>query len=83
MTPYLAALDRGRHHRRRPPLEHHRRPESIANNNPLKRSGDGAAGDLTIARPAAAAPPRRPEQVGLRQSSLESARASRARVGSE
>ena len=38
------------------------RPES-ANNNPLKRTGDGAAGDLTIVRPAAAAPPRRPEQV--------------------
>src|SRR6202162_171796 len=37
-------------------------PES-ANNNPLKRTGDGAAGDLTIVRPAAAAPPRRPEQV--------------------
>jgi hypothetical protein len=33
------------------------------NNNPLKRNGDGAAGDLTIVRPAAAAPPRRPEQV--------------------
>ena len=31
-------------------------------------------------RPAAAAPPRRLEQVALRQSSLESARASRARV---
>jgi hypothetical protein len=61
-----------RHHRRRPdpakpmsssvaPPELHRRPES-ANNNPLKRTG--AAGDLTIVRPAAAAPPRRPEQVG-------------------
>src|ERR1700720_3661204 len=37
-------------------------PES-ANNNPLKRTGDGAAGDLPIVRPAAAAPPRRPEQV--------------------
>jgi hypothetical protein len=37
-------------------------PES-ANNNSLKRRGDGAAGDLTIVRPAAAGPPRRPEQV--------------------
>jgi len=32
---------------------------------------------------AAAAPPRRLEQVGLRQSSLESARASRAREGND
>jgi hypothetical protein len=37
-------------------------PES-ANNNSLKRKGAGTAGDLTIVRPAAAAPPRRPEQV--------------------
>jgi len=70
-TRYLAALDRRRHHRRRPdpakpmsssvaPPELHRRPES-ANNNPLK--GNGAA-DLTIVRPAASAPPRRPELVG-------------------
>jgi hypothetical protein len=49
------------------PPELHRRPES-ANNNPLKRNG--AAGDLTIVRvrPAAAAPPRRPEQVGRHRS---------------
>ena len=41
------------------PPELHRCPES-ANNNPLKRTG--TPGDLTIVRPAAAAPPRRPEQ---------------------
>jgi hypothetical protein len=40
--------------------ELHRRPES-ANNNPLKRNG--AASDLTIVRPAAAAPPRRLNQI--------------------
>jgi hypothetical protein len=40
---------------------------------------DGAAGGLTIVRPAAAAPPRRLAQVGLRHSS-ESALVSRARV---
>ena len=71
---------------------HHRshRPSSIVapnrnlqTKNPLKRTGAGAAGDLTIVRPAAAAPPGRPEQVGLRQSSLESARASRAGNGGE
>jgi len=39
------------------PFELHRCPEpESANNNPLKRTGDGAAGDLTIVRPAAAAP---------------------------
>jgi len=37
-------------------------PESL-NDNPLKRNSDGAAGDLTIVRLAAAAPPRRPEHV--------------------
>jgi hypothetical protein len=61
-TPLLAALEVdviiGRHHRPE--------PES-ANNNPLKRNGDGAAGDITIVRPAAAAPPRRPEQVEMRR----------------
>ena len=41
---------------------------------------DGAAVDLTIVRPVAAAPPRRLAQVGLRHSSLESALVSRARV---
>jgi hypothetical protein len=56
--------------------ELHRRPES-ANNNPLKRNG--AAGDLTIVRPAAAAPPRRPEQVGRRRPP----NLARARVHSE
>ena len=44
--------------------ELHRRPEpESANNNLLKRNGDGVAGDLTLVRPAAAASPRRPEQV--------------------
>jgi hypothetical protein len=64
MTPYHAALARRRHLRRRPdPVK----PTSFApnrksaNNNSLKRKGDGAAGDLIIVRPAAAAPPRRPE----------------------
>jgi hypothetical protein len=51
------------HHLVRPRSpELHRSPEpESANNNPLKRNGDGAAGDLTIVRPAVAAPPRRPE----------------------
>jgi hypothetical protein len=54
------------------------RPSSIvapnlANNNPLKRNG--AAGDLTIVRPAAAAPPRRPEQVGRHRTAQPLARA--------
>ena len=76
-----------RHHRRRPPGEANviiiigrpDRPSSIVapnRNNPLKRNGDGAAGDLTIVRPAAAAPPRRPEQV----ESASRRPASRARV---
>jgi class 3 adenylate cyclase len=52
---------RHHHHRSPRPPELHRRPEpESANNNPLKRNG--AAVDLTIVRPAAAAPPRRPEQ---------------------
>src|SRR5580704_2178689 len=46
-----------------------------ANNNPLKRTGDGAAGDLTIVRPAAAAPPRRPEQVDRHRAAQPLARA--------
>jgi hypothetical protein len=66
MTPYLAALDRRRHHRSRPRHHRvarlHRRPES-ATNNPLKRNAAGAAADLTIGPPPAAAPTRRPEQV--------------------
>jgi hypothetical protein len=37
-------------------------PESTTN-NPLKRNGAGAAGDITFAPPPAAAPTRRPEQV--------------------
>jgi hypothetical protein len=40
--------------------------------------GDGADVDLTIVRPAAAAPPRRLEQVGLI-----APRPSRARVGND
>jgi hypothetical protein len=36
---------------------------AIAPSSGLKRTGDGAAVDLTIVRPAAAAPPRRLEQV--------------------
>jgi hypothetical protein len=53
---------RGRHHHRRSrrPPELHRPPRT---GNHKKGIGDGAAGDLTIVRPAAAAPPRRPEQV--------------------
>ena len=42
---------------------------------PLKRTGDGAAGDLTIVRPAAAAPPRRLEQVEPHRAAQPRARA--------
>ena len=76
---------RRRHYRRRPTRrsrhQHRRRsraPSSApepANNNPPKKK--------CRQRPAAAAPPSRPVQVGLRQGSLESAPASRAREGSE
>ncbi len=47
-----ARRSRRHHHHRSPrPPELHRRPEpESANNNPLKRNGDGAAGDLTIVR---------------------------------
>src|SRR5580704_7901908 len=53
---------RGRHHHRRSrrPPELHRPPRT---GNHKKGIGDGAAGDLTIVRRAAAAPPRRPEPV--------------------
>jgi hypothetical protein len=55
------------------PPELHRRPElESANNNPLKRKGDVDQ-----------QPYSRLEPVGLRQSSLESASASRARVWAE
>jgi hypothetical protein len=74
MTPQLAALDRRGHHRRRRSgrsivissprsPERHRRPEpESANNNSAKKNWRRG--------PAAAAPPSRPEQVGLRQSSV-------------
>jgi hypothetical protein len=57
--------------------ELHRRPEPESANQSAKTKWRR--------RPAAAAPPRRLEQVALRQSSLESARASlaRARGGSD
>ena len=43
-----------------------RAPASAPNRN-ITEKESGAAGDLTIVRPAAAAPPRRPEQVELRR----------------
>jgi hypothetical protein len=49
----------------------------------LKRTGDGAAGDLTIVRPAAAAPPRRPEQVEQVGRHRAAEPRARARGGSE
>ena len=50
-----------RHHHRSPrPPELHRRPDPEYHE---KGIGDGAAVDLTIVRPAAAAPPSRLEQV--------------------
>jgi hypothetical protein len=86
MTPYLAALDRRRHHRRRPDQA---KPTSAS--APIARAPSSApesannkfAKKKCRRRPAAAAPPSRPVQVGLHQSSLESAPASRAREGSE
>jgi len=42
-----------------------RAPSSAPNRNITKKES-GAAGDITIVRPAAAAPPRRPEQVEMR-----------------
>ena len=48
-----------------------RAPASAPNRNITKKGiGDGAAGDLTIVRPAAAAPPRRPEQVEMRRAGV-------------
>jgi len=44
------------------------RPSSIvAPNRNITAKESGAAGDITIVRPAAAAPPRRPEQVEMRR----------------
>ena len=61
---------RRRHQRRHrsSSSDRHDRSSSIvapnpATNNSTKTNGDGAAGDRTIVRPAAAAPTRRPEQV--------------------
>ena len=76
MTPYVAALDRCRHHRRRPDQA---KPKSAS--APIARAPSSApeiceqqsAKKKCRRRPAAAAPPSRPVQVGLRQSSLESA----------
>jgi hypothetical protein len=64
------------------PHHHPDRPSSIVAPNRFHQNEnlDGAAVDLTIVRPAAAAPPSRLEQVGLRQSSLESALVSLARA---
>jgi transposase len=50
-----------------------RAPSSPRTGNHEK--GIGAAGDLTIVRPAAAAPPRRPEQVGRHRAAQPRARA--------
>jgi hypothetical protein len=72
---------RGRHHHRRSrrPPELHRPPRT---GNHEKGIGDGAAGDLTIVRPAAAAPPRRPEQVGRHRAAQPLARARQQRAWS-
>jgi hypothetical protein len=43
-----------------------RAPSSAPNRN-ITEKESGAAGDITIVRPAAAAPPRRPEQVEMRR----------------
>src|SRR5271168_4031520 len=43
-----------------------RAPSSAPNRNIIEKES-GAAGDITIVRPAAAAPPRRPEQVEMRR----------------
>src|SRR5271169_4093035 len=43
-----------------------RAPSSAPNRNSTEKES-GAAGDITIVRPAAAAPPRRPEQVEMRR----------------
>jgi len=72
MTPWLAAIGRRRI------IDRPDRPSSIVDpilrtTIPLKRKWQR--------RPEAAPPPRRLEQVSLRQSSLESASTSRARVG--
>ena len=90
MTRYLAALDRRRHHRRRPdpakptsssvaPPELHRRPES-ANTNPLKRMAppatSPACAQLPLHRPGG--PSRSSRSVGIAPPNL-----SRARDSSE
>ena len=62
-----AALDRLRHHRRR------RSGRSIVISSPRSPELHRRPAKNWRRRPAAAAPPSRPEQVGLRQSSLESA----------
>ena len=89
MTRYLAALDRRRHHRRRPdpakptsssvaPPELHRRPES-ANTNPLKRMAppatSPACGQLPLHRPGG--PSRSSRSVGIAPPNLSRARDSR------
>jgi hypothetical protein len=79
----MPEMRRSRHHhhrrsRRSPEL--HRRPEP---NFHEKGIGDGAAGDLTIVRPAAAAPPRRPEQVEQVGRHRAAQPRARAREGSE
>ena len=43
------------------------RAPSAAPNRNITQKESGAAGDITIVRPAAAAPPRRPEQVKMRR----------------
>jgi hypothetical protein len=74
VTPVNAAFDQGCR-RRRPrsstaaassvaPIA--RAPSSAPNRN-ITEKESGAAGDITIVRPAAAAPPRRPEQVEMRR----------------
>ena len=74
VDPLNAAFDQGGR-RRRPgsstaaaasvaPIA--RAPASAPNRN-ITEKESGAAGDITIVRPAAAAPPRRPEQVEMRR----------------
>jgi hypothetical protein len=75
MTPYLPALDRRRHHRRRPTRRsrHQHRRRSRAPASAPKSANKQSANEKCRRRPAAAAPPSRPVQVGRRQSALESA----------
>ncbi len=54
----------------RPQRRSLRSSSSVAAKRPITKMESGAAGDITIVRPAAAAPPRRPAPVELRRASV-------------